>query len=91
MRGYILSALRRADEAVREERLSMEIDPRLHRYSWALGRSLLRARQYDAGIAELLARAEVQPEDEEVHELFRISTAEEDVCRIRARISQNRS
>lgn len=65
VRAHILSGLRRADEAVHEERLSMEIDPRLH--PWALGRSLLYARQYDAGIAELRARAEVQPEDDEVH------------------------
>ncbi len=65
VRCWILFALRRADEALREERLSMEIDPRLH--PSALGGALLLARQYDAGIAELRARAEVQPEDEDVH------------------------
>jgi tetratricopeptide (TPR) repeat protein len=66
VRCWILFALRRADEALREERLSMEIDPRLH--PSALGEALLLARQYDAGIAELRARAEVQPEDQDVHE-----------------------
>ena len=66
VRCWILFALRRSDEALREERLSMEIDPRLH--PAALGEALRLARQYDAGIAELRARAEVQPEDQEVHE-----------------------
>jgi TolB-like protein/DNA-binding winged helix-turn-helix (wHTH) protein len=66
VRCWILFALRRADEALREERLSMEIDPRLH--PAALGYALLLARQYDGGIAELRARAEVQPEDRDVHE-----------------------
>jgi TolB-like protein/DNA-binding winged helix-turn-helix (wHTH) protein len=66
VRCWILFALRRVDEALREERLSMEIDPRLH--PAALGYALLLARQYDAGIAELRARAEVQPDDRDVHE-----------------------
>lgn len=65
VRAHILAGLRRTDEAVLEDRLTMEIDPRLH--PDALGRSLLYARQYDAGIAELRARAEVQPEDDDVH------------------------
>jgi TolB-like protein/DNA-binding winged helix-turn-helix (wHTH) protein len=65
VRSRILLALRRAEEAVREERLSMEIDPRLH--PSALGEALRLARQYDAGIVELRARAEVQPEDMDVH------------------------
>jgi tetratricopeptide (TPR) repeat protein len=68
LRAYILSALQRNEEAVQEDRKSMEIDPRIH--PWALGYALLRARQYDAGIAELRARAEVQPEDDTVHEFL---------------------
>jgi TolB-like protein len=68
VRCWILFALHRADEAVREERLSMEIDPRLH--PGALGEALWLARQYDDGIAELRARAEVQPEDRDVHEVL---------------------
>ncbi len=66
VRCWVLFALRRTGEALREERLSMEIDPRLH--PSALGDALRFARQYDAGIAELRARAEVQPEDLDVHE-----------------------
>jgi TolB-like protein/DNA-binding winged helix-turn-helix (wHTH) protein len=68
LRAYILSALQRNEEAVQEDRKSIEIDPRIH--PWALGNALLRARQFDAGIAELRARAEVQPEDATVHEFL---------------------
>ena len=68
LRAYILSALQRNEESVREESMSMEIDPRLH--PWALGYALLRSRQYDAAIAELRARAEVQPENDDVHEFL---------------------
>lgn len=66
VRSRILFGLRRDDEALREQRLSMELDPRLH--PAGLGEALLAARQYDAGIAELRARAEVQPEAQDVHE-----------------------
>ena len=65
LRAYILLALQRSEEAVQEDRKSMEIDPRIR--PWALGFALLRTRQFDAGIAELRARAEVQPEDDGVH------------------------
>jgi len=68
LRAYILSALQRNEEAVQEDRKSMEIDPRIR--PWALGYALIRARQYDAGIAELLSRAEVQSEDAIIHEFL---------------------
>jgi TolB-like protein/DNA-binding winged helix-turn-helix (wHTH) protein len=68
LRAYILSALQRNNEAVEEDRKSMAIDPRVH--PWALGFALLRAGQYDAGIAELLARVVVQPEDVITHEML---------------------
>jgi tetratricopeptide (TPR) repeat protein len=68
LRAYILSALQRNEEAIEEDRKGMEIDPRLH--PWALGFALLRARQFDAAIAELRARAEVQPEDDTLHEFL---------------------
>jgi TolB-like protein/DNA-binding winged helix-turn-helix (wHTH) protein len=61
MRANILLVLQRIDEAVQEDRKSMELDPRIR--PWALGQALLRARQYDAGIAEMRARVEVQPDD----------------------------
>ena len=66
VRSKILFGLRRDDEALREQRLSMELDPRLH--PAGLGEALMFAREYDAAIAELRARAEVQPEDQDVHE-----------------------
>ena len=68
LRAYILSALQRNEEAIQEDRKGMEIDPRLH--PWALGYALLRARQYDAAIAELRARAEVQPDDDTLHQFL---------------------
>lgn len=68
VRCWILFALRRTDEALQEQRLSMEIDPRLH--PSGLGEALLHARQYDAAIAELRARAGFQAEDGEVHEVL---------------------
>jgi TolB-like protein/DNA-binding winged helix-turn-helix (wHTH) protein len=68
LHAYILSALQRNEEAIQEDRKGMEIDPRLH--PWALGYALLRARQYDAAIAELRARAEVQPDDDTMHQFL---------------------
>jgi len=68
LRAYILSALQRHEEAVQEDRKSMELDPRIH--PWALGYALLRARQFDAGIAELRARTEVQPDDDLLHQFL---------------------
>jgi TolB-like protein/DNA-binding winged helix-turn-helix (wHTH) protein/Tfp pilus assembly protein PilF len=66
MRGNVLLVLQRTDEAVEENRKSMGIDPRIR--PMVLGDALLRNRQYDEGIAELRARAEVQPENPEIHE-----------------------
>jgi tetratricopeptide (TPR) repeat protein len=68
LRAYILSALQRNEEAIQEDRKFMELDPRIK--PWALGYALLRARRYDAGIAELRARAEVQPDEETVHKFL---------------------
>ncbi len=68
LRAYILLALQRSEEAVQEDRKSMELDPRIR--PWALGYMLLRTRQFDAGIAELRARAEVQPDDFFIHEML---------------------
>ena len=65
MRGNVLLVLQRIDEAVEEDRKSMEIDPRIR--PTVLGDALLRNGQYDEGIAELRARAEVQPETR-IHE-----------------------
>lgn len=68
LRAYILLALQRDDEAVQEDRISMEIDPRIR--PWALGFALLRTRQFDAALAELAARTEVQPDDTTLSEIL---------------------
>ena len=68
LRAYILLALQRTGEALQEERKSMELDPRVR--PWAMGYMLLRVRQFDAGIAELRARDEVQPSDPITHSLL---------------------
>ena len=66
MRANVLLVLQRIDEAVQEDRRSMEIDPRVR--PAVLGDALLRKGQYDAAIAELRARAEVQPDGPDIHE-----------------------
>jgi len=68
LRSYVLLALQRNDEAMQEERLAMEIDPRIH--PWALGYALFRTRQFDAAIAELRMRAEAQPDESTVHDIL---------------------
>jgi tetratricopeptide (TPR) repeat protein len=52
--AYILTALNRPDEAIKEEKRSMEQDPFAR--SWALGYQYVFERQYDAAIAEFRAR-----------------------------------
>jgi len=68
LRAYILLALQKSEEALQEDRKLMELDPRVR--PWALGSMLLRTRQFDAGIAELRARAEVQPDDLITHSVL---------------------
>jgi tetratricopeptide (TPR) repeat protein len=64
-RSRILFALGRNEEGLQEERAAMEIDPRVQ--PSGLGEALFHARQYDAAISELRARADVQPDDDAVH------------------------
>ena len=56
--SYILSAMNRNEESLQEQKRSTELDPFAR--PDALGAAYLRARQYDAAIAELRARAEIQ-------------------------------
>jgi TolB-like protein/DNA-binding winged helix-turn-helix (wHTH) protein len=69
LRAYVLTTLQRTDEAIQEERKSMELDPFVR--PWALGFTLVRARQFDAAEKELRARSEVQPNDCSVHSFLR--------------------
>jgi predicted Zn-dependent protease len=71
LRSYILGTLNRTDEAVQEQKIAMEIDPFAR--PWALGYALVRARHFDAAIAELKARSQAQPESVGVRQV--LSTA----------------
>jgi TolB-like protein/DNA-binding winged helix-turn-helix (wHTH) protein len=57
--SYVLVVAQRQDEAVREEKRSMELDPFAE--PWALGLAYLQTRQIDAAIGELQLRAKAQP------------------------------
>ncbi len=57
--SYVLVVAQRPDEAVREEKRSMELDPFAE--PWALGLAYLQTRQIDAAIAELQLRVRAQP------------------------------
>jgi len=57
--SYVLVVAQRPDEAVREEKRSMELDP--FSEPWALGLTYLQTRQIDAAIGELQLRVRAQP------------------------------
>ena len=59
--SYILAAMNRDDESLQEQKRSTDLDPFAR--PAALGAAYLRARQYDAAIAELGVRAEILPQD----------------------------
>lgn len=61
LRFFILSAQNRDQEALQEEKRSLEIDP--FSRPFALGRAYIYMRQYDAAINDLRARADVQPQN----------------------------
>lgn len=56
LRSYILLAMNRQEEALREQKRATEIDPYLR--PWALGRAYYYVRQYDASIEEFRMRAQ---------------------------------
>jgi TolB-like protein/DNA-binding winged helix-turn-helix (wHTH) protein len=59
--SYVLFAMQRPDEALREQRRSTELDPFAR--PWALGFALIHTRQFDAAVNEFRLRAEAQPHD----------------------------
>jgi TolB-like protein/DNA-binding winged helix-turn-helix (wHTH) protein len=65
LRAYVLSALNRTEESLREDRKAMELDPVVR--PWEFGYSLLRARQFDAAVDELRIRSEARPTDAWLH------------------------
>jgi len=61
LRSYVLFAMNRNDEALQEQKRSLEINPFVK--SWTLGYSYLQLRQFDAAIAELRMRADAMPNE----------------------------
>jgi len=57
--SYVLVVAQRPDEAVREGKRSMELDPFAE--PWALGLVYLQTRQIDAALGELQLRGKAQP------------------------------
>jgi len=66
LRGYVLQALNRTDEAVHEQRKAMELDPFAR--PWELAYALMRARQFDAALNEARLRSRAQPDNAALHE-----------------------
>jgi TolB-like protein/DNA-binding winged helix-turn-helix (wHTH) protein len=57
--SFVLVVSQRPDEAVREEKRSMELDP--FSEPWALGLTYIQTRQIDSAISELQMRSKAQP------------------------------
>jgi len=61
LRGYVLLALNRLDEALREQTRAAELDP--FERPGGVGTILIHRRQYDAAIRELRFRKDARPQD----------------------------
>jgi TolB-like protein/DNA-binding winged helix-turn-helix (wHTH) protein len=74
LRSYILMAMNRTDEALREQKRATELDPFAR--PWALSYAFLTARQYDVALKEAKLRSEAQPADGSLHgqlsEIYRL-------------------
>jgi TolB-like protein/DNA-binding winged helix-turn-helix (wHTH) protein len=68
LRAYVLRSLNRMDEAVQEEKKTMELDP--FAKPWVLGFALIRARQFDAALNEARIRSDAQPNNASLHYLL---------------------
>jgi tetratricopeptide (TPR) repeat protein len=66
LRHYILLALNRPNEALQEEKRSVELDPFAR--SWGLGRCYFQLRQFDAAISEFRMQSAARPGDSHVHD-----------------------
>lgn len=66
LRGYVLQALNRTDEAVQEQRKAIELDPFAR--PWELAYALMRARQFDAALTEARLRSQAQPDSASLRE-----------------------
>jgi TolB-like protein/DNA-binding winged helix-turn-helix (wHTH) protein len=61
LHSYILLAMNRSEESLKEQLRSTELDPFAR--SWALARNYLMRRQYDQAIKELIMRKDAQPKE----------------------------
>jgi TolB-like protein/DNA-binding winged helix-turn-helix (wHTH) protein len=61
LRGYVLLAVNRLDEALREQTRASELDP--FERPGGVGTVLIHRRQYDAAIRELRFRKDARPQD----------------------------
>jgi tetratricopeptide (TPR) repeat protein len=65
LRGYVLQALNRTEEAVQEQRRAIELDPFAR--PWELVYALARAHQFDAALNEARLRSQAQPDNASLH------------------------
>ena len=60
LHAYVLTAMNRMDEAIAEDRRTMELDPFAR--PWAYGYAFIRARRYDEALQDLRQKLEARPE-----------------------------
>ena len=65
LHGYILNAVNRQEEALQEEKVSIELNP--FQRSWSYGHALIGARRYDDAVSELKQRIAARPESPMLH------------------------
>ena len=65
LRGYILGTLNRTDEAIAEQKKSIELDPFAR--PWAVTLALIHARRFDGALTEARIRSEAQPDNSDLH------------------------
>jgi hypothetical protein len=65
LRGYVLLALNRDDESLKEEIKAMELDRFVH--PWGLTYALIHMRQFDNALNEALLRAKGQSQNADAH------------------------
>jgi TolB-like protein/DNA-binding winged helix-turn-helix (wHTH) protein len=79
---YILTVTNRPAEAIRIQKLGMEVDPFAR--PWALGLAYYQSRQFDAAINELRVRENAEPGDVSTHAIlsdaYRFSGLEKDAA-----------
>jgi TolB-like protein/DNA-binding winged helix-turn-helix (wHTH) protein len=66
--GYVLQSLNRPDEALREQKIAVELDP-LPR-QWLMIVSFFQTRQFDAALKDAKMRVEVRPKSGGLHGLL---------------------